>query len=165
MGVFSTFQQLFGFSRNELKVVLFLALTFLAGLAIRWTKSLHDEPGEFDYSKEDSVFLERSQQFLLSRPSEDSTATRPRRKAKQQPEEKLKPNSIDINNASKDQLMRLPGIGEAYAERIILYRDDHGPFRSVEELGHVKGIGKKTIARLRPFVTINPKPPDPLPSP
>jgi competence protein ComEA len=50
--------------------------------------------------------------------------------------------------------MQLPGIGESYAERIILDREDHGSYTSVDDLMRVKGIGKKTMERIRPFVTI-----------
>ncbi len=52
---------------------------------------------------------------------------------------------LDINSAQKQQLMDLPGIGEATAEEILLYRQKHGPFQSVEELKAVKGIGEKKL--------------------
>ena len=51
--------------------------------------------------------------------------------------------------------MLLPGIGSTYAERILIYRQEHGPFRSVEELSKVKGIGKKTLARIREFLYLD----------
>ncbi|MBM2846858.1 MAG: competence protein ComEA [Bacteroidetes bacterium] len=50
--------------------------------------------------------------------------------------------------------MQLPGIGESYAERIILYREDYGSYTSVDDLTNVKGIGKKTLERIRPFLTV-----------
>ncbi len=55
---------------------------------------------------------------------------------------------IDINGASIEDLDTLPGIGPALAERIIAYRDEHGPFGSVEELQNVSGIGPQTVAGL-----------------
>ena len=55
---------------------------------------------------------------------------------------------IDINSAALDDLITLPGIGPALAQRIIDYRIEHGPFRSVEELELVSGIGPQTVSGL-----------------
>lgn len=52
---------------------------------------------------------------------------------------------VNINTATKDQLMTLKGVGEAYADRIIEYRDKNGPFQTPEDLLKVKGIGEKTL--------------------
>jgi comEA protein len=52
---------------------------------------------------------------------------------------------IDINHASAEELDLLPGIGPALAERIIVYRETHGLFGSVEELQDVSGIGPQTV--------------------
>lgn len=60
---------------------------------------------------------------------------------------------ININTANVDQLQALSGIGPAYAERIIAYRLENGPFRDVEELRNIRGIGPVTMERLRPYVT------------
>ena len=58
---------------------------------------------------------------------------------------------INVNEASAAELERLPGIGEALATRIIAYREEHGPFRSLDELENVSGIGKETVERLREY--------------
>lgn len=55
---------------------------------------------------------------------------------------------IDINRATPDDLISLPGIGPALAQRIVDYRNEHGPFRSVEELERVSGIGPQTVQGL-----------------
>lgn len=52
---------------------------------------------------------------------------------------------VNINTASLEQLTTLDGIGEAYAERIIEYREKNGPFQSPEDLLKIKGIGEKTL--------------------
>jgi competence protein ComEA len=61
---------------------------------------------------------------------------------------------IDINTATLDQLETLPRIGEVLGQRIIDYREQHGPFRSIDDLLNVSGIGDATMAGLRPLVTI-----------
>lgn len=63
---------------------------------------------------------------------------------------------IDLNRATKEQLEALPGIGPALAQRIIDDRTARGPFRSVDDLDRVSGIGKKTIDKLRAKVTVGP---------
>ncbi len=63
---------------------------------------------------------------------------------------------ININTASSDQLQTLPGIGPVLAERIIKYREAHGPFATIDELVKIQGIGDATLERIRPLVAIGP---------
>jgi competence protein ComEA len=61
---------------------------------------------------------------------------------------------ININTATATELEELPGIGPSYAKGIIDYRTQNGPFVRVDDLDKVKGIGPKTLEKLRPLVTI-----------
>lgn len=61
---------------------------------------------------------------------------------------------VDINSADASALESLPGIGPSKAAAIVQYRTDHGPFKSVDELDNVPGIGSATLAALRDQVTI-----------
>jgi len=61
---------------------------------------------------------------------------------------------VNLNTATAEDLIRLKGIGEKTAKAILEYRDQNGPFRSVDELTQVKGIGKKKLEALRPFLTV-----------
>ena len=63
---------------------------------------------------------------------------------------------VDINAAGAEELQRLTGIGPALAGRIIEYREEHGPFRSAEELLEVKGIGEATLAKFREDIVVGP---------
>ena len=61
---------------------------------------------------------------------------------------------VDLNTATLDQLDQLDGIGPGMAAAILKYRQDHGGFGSVEELGEVPGIGEKRLASLREQVRV-----------
>ena len=61
---------------------------------------------------------------------------------------------IDVNRASKEELISLRGIGPVLAESILEYRRKNGPFRSVEDLLLIRGIGEKRLEALRDFVTV-----------
>lgn len=67
-----------------------------------------------------------------------------------------KPNAagLDLNTATLQQLMLLPGIGESLGQRIIDYRTEHNGFTSVEELKQVSGIGDKKFAEIMPYVKV-----------
>ncbi len=61
---------------------------------------------------------------------------------------------LNINTASEDQLVLLPGVGPSKAERVVTWRSKHGAFKRVADLRHVKGFGYKTIKKLEPFLDI-----------
>ena len=61
---------------------------------------------------------------------------------------------VNINTASAAQLEALPGIGAKTAQLIVDHRQKNGPFKKVEELMNVKGIGEKSFLKLKPMVTV-----------
>ena len=63
---------------------------------------------------------------------------------------------VNINTAATAELEALPGVGPALAARIIDYRQKYGPFKKIEDLMSVRGIGEKSFLKLKPLVTIAP---------
>ena len=70
-------------------------------------------------------------------------------------ERRAKPSLLlNINTATAEELETLPKIGPQMAQRIVDYREAHGKFAAVDALQNVKGIGKKTLEKLRPFIDV-----------
>jgi competence protein ComEA len=65
---------------------------------------------------------------------------------------------IDINTASAALLETLPGIGPVMAERILAYRQEHGPFGRIEDIENVPGIGPMTFEKLKPLISVGLQP-------
>ena len=62
--------------------------------------------------------------------------------------------TININTASATDLQRLPGIGAKTASRVIEYRQKNGPFKKVEELMNVRGVGEKSFLKLKGQISV-----------
>ncbi len=62
--------------------------------------------------------------------------------------------AININTADEKTLTQLKGIGPVKAKAIIDFREKYGKFHNIEELQHVKGIGPKTVEKIRSEVTV-----------
>lgn len=61
---------------------------------------------------------------------------------------------MDIGTATVDELRAIPRIGPTLAERIVATRAEMGGFTAIEDLVRVRGIGKRTLEHIRPFITI-----------
>lgn len=137
--------RLISFTDNEKRILLLLAVGFMIGIGIaayqgfRADLDLTEYNGQ--YQQQDTVFIERSERI----PEADTNDVPPLTL--------LAPNSINVNTATKEELTLLPGIGDVYAERIILYREDHGPFTAPEELLQISGIGERRLEQIKPYIT------------
>ncbi|MCI5669342.1 MAG: helix-hairpin-helix domain-containing protein, partial [Oscillospiraceae bacterium] len=68
--------------------------------------------------------------------------------------EPVQSGKVNINTATAEQLTALDGIGESKANAIIQYREQHGDFKSPDDLLNVKGIGEKTLSNIRQDITL-----------
>jgi competence protein ComEA len=62
--------------------------------------------------------------------------------------------AVNINTAPADELQELPGIGPVLAERVVQYRQAHGPFTSVDQIKEVKGIGETLFEKVKDRLTL-----------
>jgi len=62
--------------------------------------------------------------------------------------------TVDINNATLSELLKLNGIGKAKATKILKYKEQHGCFKSIDELANIEGISKKLVAKNRAELTL-----------
>ncbi|WP_396626662.1 ComEA family DNA-binding protein [Luteitalea sp.] len=61
---------------------------------------------------------------------------------------------VNVNSATAAQFEALPGIGPSMAQRIVSYREKNGPFKKLEDLMNVQGIGEKSFLKLRPYLSV-----------
>jgi competence protein ComEA len=64
------------------------------------------------------------------------------------------PRPVDLNTAGREELLQLPGVGPSLADAILTHRGSVGRFDSVDDLNGVNGVGDKTLAKLRPLLTV-----------
>ncbi len=64
------------------------------------------------------------------------------------------PSKININTASLEELQTLPRIGPAIAQRIIDYRKEHGPFKRIEDIMKIQGIGERVFEQIKDRITV-----------
>lgn len=89
----------------------------------------------------------------------DDTADAPNESASDPPVTAPSPsNPININTAALADLESLPGVGPAIAQRIVTYRETHGPFARVEDIQNVSGIGPKIFAGLKELIDVGMQP-------
>ena len=59
-----------------------------------------------------------------------------------------------MNTATVEELMSVPGIGQVIAQRIVEFREKNGPFKSIDDLLKVQGIGEKSLARIKDHLSV-----------
>lgn len=148
--------------RNErIAVVLLLScLIVLSGIKSLYQITVNYDPAA--YEELENIFNERSrvlqqeEQVILARYQAEAQITES--KAAAAPADTIPPDTseknqqnggiVNINEATAEQLRQLPGIGPAYAKRIIEWREENGPFTSIEQLLEIRGIGEKRLENM-----------------
>jgi len=120
--------------RHYWRAVTFLVILILAGAGFWGVRRFAP-----------AVFLGKPD--LIAVPNDENSQNRTTKQAAAN-----KPVLLNINTASVEELQTLPNIGESTAQRIVDYRTQHGNFASVDALQNVRGIGAKTLEKLKPFV-------------
>ncbi len=149
------------FTRQERVVVYFLVITLGVGAILKLIRDnrFRDDVKATRFYEEEQQFAEISEKInSLTLEYIDSTGASDfetgKHMSSDSPVVNLGANKIDINTAGVDELIKLPGVGPVTAKRIRAYVEVNGPFKAVEEIVLVKGIGKKMYARIQDLVTI-----------
>lgn len=136
---------------------MFLVAVLIIGSAIKYYKEVLSVPGDdnYDYSRSDEEFRQKSLNIktYYDSAASDSSLNYTASVERQNPG-LPKENSININTASKEELVKLPGVGEEIAGNIIRYRDKKN-FKKPEDLIRVQGIGKKKFDMLKMYIFVN----------
>ena len=143
------------FTKREKQVIIFLICTLVAGYVVKHYKQVHLYDDFYPLSKvEKEAFKETAELTYkqLDRTDKTGLEQEPNRSV----EKKYKPTIeiININTADKQDLIKLPKIGAVTAERIIRFRDDFGSFETLDDLMKIKGIGPKTLEKLKHHITL-----------
>ena len=142
-------------TNQEKWVFVFLCTTLVSGYLIQYMKQRNMDDSLHIISKtEKEEFKQAALHAYSSQGIQDNET--PKIAAGDATEKNIKDGEelVNINTAVKQELMALPNIGPITAERIIRFRDDFGPFQSIDDLAKIKGIGPKTLERLKTRIII-----------
>jgi len=157
------------FTRSETKVILFIVSAIIIGFSIKYYKQVFGDTNTKNqdyFSKTDERFLSKSrnpgfdtldnkEKEKILRTSDDSLKNAEKeKKTKSKKEIALEGKQININTASKEELMLLPGVGESTASKIIEYREQNNGFKNIEDIMEVKGIGKKKFEKMKDYIKV-----------
>ena len=139
-------------SRLEFVLLLLTAacLAFFAG----WFLGGQSAPGTVRIAAPHSPPLSQTLQAAAPEPEETGPAASEAQPPAPSPSASEAPGLVNINTAGSEELQTLPGIGEKRAEDIIAYREEHGPFRIVEDITDVGGIGEGILSRIIDYITV-----------
>ena len=134
-------------SRQQIIVIVILIVPLIVGLFItHWRKEKEVTSYEIGANSEDVL--------LTTKVAEIESLWYDAERSAENKSSFILAKKVDLNRASQDELTRLPGIGTALAQRIVAFREQKGRFSTVAELLQVKGIGKKKLEKLEPYLLV-----------
>lgn len=158
------------FTKQERLFISFLVFGILLGAAIRLYKSYVEPSPKIDpqltlieqqikekAAEIDSLLEETEQLPEPVEPVQQLVASPQVSTVKKPSKTKSISTLIDINQATIEELIQIPQIGKVIAARIVEYRKEHGNFKQIEELLAVKGIGRKKLEVMRPYIFVQDK--------
>jgi comEA protein len=152
----------FTFTKLESRAIILIIIAILVGTTIKIIKN-QVTSNSFDFESFDKEFIYKTsiyQNFSNQSPvdtlinSETTEETNIKKQEKGKKEQNLKEKSININTATKDELVKLPGVGPSTAEKIIEYREKINGFKKIEDIMKVKGIGQKKFEKMKPYIFV-----------
>ena len=142
-------------TKQEKWVSVFLCTTLVSGYLIQYMKQRNmDDPLHIISKTEKEEFKQAAIHAYSSQGIQDNETANIAVGDATEKNIKDGEELVNINTAVKQELMALPKIGPVTAERIIRFRDDFGPFQSIDDLAKIKGIGPKTLERLKTRIII-----------
>lgn len=164
--MFSRISLFLKLTETELKVLLFLTTTLVIGFGYKtfFISGVDKNERFFDYREQDSLFFSLENDVNTEYYANESGKSvdykqevldfNTRNFKESTPKVVLKENSINLNKAELADLILLPGIGNATAEKIIALRGTRGGFKRVDELLDVKGIGETKLYNIKKYLFI-----------
>ncbi|HHM01586.1 MAG TPA: helix-hairpin-helix domain-containing protein [Caldithrix abyssi] len=149
-------------SKSEKQALLVFTSVLVVAYGVQWLGPAGGAAPRFDYAPADSLYdvlaadtLVRTTETELKKNVRPPKTAEKKNRRRKKSIKKLPPlKSIDINSATKNDLVKLPHIGPVTARNILEYRRENGPFRSIRDLLKVKRIGPKTLEKISPFLLI-----------
>jgi len=163
--IFQRISRKIGFTETESRIILFILCAFLVGIVVLHFKEVtsNEDLLQFDYSEQDKLFYEGVpiDEPVDSIKIKDEKKKEPEKDFSNPRIKKISENKsladiriINLNKATREQLITLPGIGLKTANAIIDFKLRNGNFKSVNELTKVKGIGKAKLGKIKKYVYV-----------
>ena len=144
---------LLGVTRSEIVVGFLIFVGLLVGGIFRYLDNSNVDITEAEKELRNVYEQARSENVSFASSDEEKLPEKKRQIIDKTKNTNKKIDVININKASIDELVKLPGVGKVTAKKIISYRSDH-KFETIEDIIKVKGIGQKKFEKMKDFIKV-----------